>query len=437
MQIDCGVIVRILLCCEFYYPSVGGVQVVMQQLAERFVAMGHRVTVATSRIPGRSGTELNGVQIKEFTVSGNLVAGMHGEVAAYREFVCGGMFDVVMIKAAQQWTFDALWPVLDRISAAKVFIPCGFSGLYEAAYRDYFTRIPDILRMFDRLIFYASDYRDINFAREHGIESFLILPNGASEREFTVARNPEFRTSRGIGNDDLLFLTVGSMTGLKGHLEIAKAFSLADFGAQGATLILNGNKCLQLYKGPLQAARKIIGVLRLYGPKYVAKHLLKTSLRAMGIRVGKDDELEATLTSISRQPGKKVIVADLPRGELVQAFMAADLFVFASNVEYSPLVLFESAAAGTPFLSVPVGNSAEIAEWTGAGVICQAERDAKGYTRVDPAVFARAMEQMVRDRDKLRELGKTGRKNWQERFTWDLIAQRYEDLFRSLMAEKV
>jgi glycosyltransferase involved in cell wall biosynthesis len=428
---------RILLCCEFYFPSIGGVQVVMQQLAERFAEMGHQVTVATSRIPERTKTEINGVLIKEFTVSGNQASGMSGEISAYQEYVSSGAFDVVMIKAAQQWTFDALWPVLGRLTAAKVFIPCGFSGLYEPAYRDYFTNMPDILQKFDKLIFYASDYRDINFAREHGIENFIILPNGASEREFYVERDPAFRTSHGIGNNDLLFLTVGSMNGLKGHLEIAKAFDLANFGTQHATLILNGNKCKQFHKGLLQAARKIVGVLRLYGPKYVAKHLLKTSLRGMGIRVGKDDEFEATLISINRHPQKRVIVTDLPRQELVQAFIAADLFVFASNVEYSPLVLFEAAAAGTPFLSVPVGNSAEIAEWTGAGVICPAECDAKGYTRVDPLVFAQAMEEMMRNRNRLRELGTTGRRNWQEQFTWAVIAQRYEALFRSLVAEKV
>lgn len=409
----------------------------MQQLAERFVEMGHAVTVATSRLANRLDTVLNGVEIAEFSVAGNLASGMHGEVTAYQEFVANQPYDIVMIKAAQQWTFDALWPVLDRISAAKVFIPCGFSGLYEPAYRDYFTGMPDILRKFDQLIFYASDYRDINFAKAHGIENLTILPNGASEREFAIDPDPEFRPNHGIESDDLLFLTVGSMTGLKGHLEIAKAFNLAHFGAQSATLILNGNKCLQLHKGPLQAIQKIMAVMRLYGLKYVAKHLLKISLRGMGIRVGKDDEFEATLASINRHPQKRVIVADLPRQELVQAFLAADLFVFASNVEYSPLVLFEAAAAGTPFLSVPVGNATEIAEWTGAGVICPAERDEKGYTRVDPAVFAQAMERLVQDRDKIRDMGMIGRKNWQEHFTWAVIAQRYENLFRSLVAKKV
>lgn len=424
---------RILLCCEFYYPSIGGVQVVIQQLAERFVAMGHNVTVATRRLPSRQGSELNGVHIKEFSVFGNRVAGMKGEVKAYQEFVQNGKFDVVMIKAAQQWTFDALWPVLDELESVKVFIPCGFSGLYEPAYSLYFKELPNILGKFDHLIFYASDYRDINFAREHGIDHYSIVPNGASEIEFNTIPDPNFRNTLGIGKEDFLFLTVGSFTGLKGHLEVAKAFAQADFNGHPATLILNGNKPFHYDENILQTLQRALGVVWLHGLKYTVKRLLKISLRAIGIKVGKDDELVTTLTNIEKQPRKHVMVTDLPRPALVQAFMAADLFVFASNVEYSPLVLFESAAAGVPFLTGPVGNAEEIAQWTGAGIICSADRDAKGYTRVSPIELANLMSQIVKDEALRKRLGAEGRRNWQEKFTWEKISQEYESIFLRLV----
>jgi hypothetical protein len=129
---------KFLFCCEFYYPSIGGVQEVMKQIAERLVARGHEVTVATTALPNRDFTSLNGVQIAEFAVSGNLVRGMHGEIDRYRQFVKTFECDAILIKAAQQWTFDALWSDLAEISARKVFIPCGFSGLYESRYQAYF-----------------------------------------------------------------------------------------------------------------------------------------------------------------------------------------------------------------------------------------------------------------------------------------------------------
>jgi len=147
-------------------------------------------------------------------------------------------------------------------------------------------------------------------------------------------------------------------------------------------------------------------------------------------------ELLAVTAEVGRQgSNKRVVVTDLPRSELVQAYMNSDLFVFASHVEYSPLVLFESAAAGTPFLSVPVGNSAEIARWTGAGVICPAPQDEKGYTVPDSDVLAEYMSRLTKDRGYLERLGIAGKKKWREQFTWDHISSQYEKIFSAISSD--
>ncbi len=425
---------RILFCCEFYAPSVGGVQEVIRQVAERLVEKGHDVTVATSQLPDRNFVSLNGVRIKEFAVSGNLVRGIFGDEDKYREYVLNGDFDVVMIKAAQQWTFDALWPVLDQIKMPKVFIPCGFSGLYEPGFAEYFRAMPDILHKIDHLIFYASRYRDIDFAREHGLNHFSIIPNGASEVEFGVTPDLDFRARHGIEQSSFVFMTVGSFTGLKGHIELVKAFShmtLPD-GAH-ATLLLNGNDCLNTRVSGIRLIGQFYGIAKAYGWKYAVKHGLKRWLWKLGLKVGKSGTLqEFALKTNQRFKDRRVIVSNFPRAELVQAYMAADLFVFASNVEYSPLVLFESAAAGTPFLTVNVGNSEEIATWTGAGVMCLSYKDEKGYTRVDEAVLAQAMEDAMLDKPRLAELGIAGKRNWEEKFTWKKISLQYEQIFIDL-----
>jgi glycosyltransferase involved in cell wall biosynthesis len=128
----------------------------------------------------------------------------------------------------------------------------------------------------------------------------------------------------------------------------------------------------------------------------------------------------------SQFPLKRVLLVDLPRQELIQAYKNANLFVFASNVEYSPLVLFESAAAGTPFLSVPVGNAEEIAEWTGCGIIVQAAIDKRGFTRANPRTLAIEMRKAMDSPQFLAELGRTGYNRWQERYTWAKICLQYE-----------
>ena len=93
---------RLLLACEFYEPSVGGVQEVMRQVATRLAERGHRVTVATTHLAERVGEEIDGVRIKSFKVSGNLVRGLQGAVDSYRNYVLQGDYDLLMIKAAQQ-----------------------------------------------------------------------------------------------------------------------------------------------------------------------------------------------------------------------------------------------------------------------------------------------------------------------------------------------
>jgi len=406
---------RILMCCEFYPPSVGGVQRVMQEVAENLVQRGHAVTVTTTWLPERSFKELNGVNVREFKISGNRVMGLNGELDGYRRLVVSGGFDVILINAAQQWAFDALWEVLPQIKARKVHIPCGYSGFYQPRYADYYREMPDILRRFDHLIFHASDYRDINFCRRHHLSRYSIIPNGASRNEFENPPALDFRRQAGLAGDRFIFLSLGSPPFQKGHLEVARAYARLKLPFDSA-LILNGNY------SPREDLRLQPAETRL---KVRAQH----AVRCLSGRGGHPAvEFEKAVRAARRDPGKQLFISDLPRKELIAAFFASDLFVFASHVDYSPLVLFESAAAGLPFISVPVGNAAEIARWTEGGIICPANTDREGNTRVAPIVLAREMQQLASNRKQLERLSRCGRENWRQRFSWDKIAQRYEEI---------
>lgn len=503
---------RILMACEFYHPSRGGVQEVMRQLAERFVAAGHDVTVCTTRLPERDFKTHNGVAIEEFDISGNRANGMHGEIQRYVAYLRAFDGDAILIKAAQQWTFDASWDALDHINARKVFIPCGFSGLYEPAYREYFQQLPDILRKWDHLIFYAENYRDIDFARAHKLERRSFLPNGASEFEFASAPPPGIRARLGIPDDALLVMTVGSPINSKGHTELAQAFTRLDPKGRTLALLLNGNwpqppappvaKASEsateeadrsgLEERPLvipnhvradHAQRrsladiggKAMDTLRRLGVKaFVSRAAAWLYFRILGVLrklfsplssafAAATDRLRSALQphvplppppplpprqktvddyvdDIAAQADKIVRKTNLPREDLIAALFSADLFVFASNVEYSPLVLFEACAAGLPFLTVPVGNAEEIVKWTGGGELCPAAKDERGYTRADPAVLADRIQALLDAPERRRELGMAGRSAWEVSYNWGVIAPRYEAILRgepSMITEPV
>jgi len=446
---------RILFSCEFYAPSVGGAQEVVRQVSERLVERGHQVTVATGKSAGRNDRTINGVRVEGFAISGNAVRGFEGEVGRYHQFLLHSQFDVMMNYAAQQWATDLVLPLLERLSCVKVLNPCGFSGLYDPLYAQYFLQMPKFLSQYDHLIFCGSNYRDVSFSRAEGIENISIIPNGASEAEFHRERDLSFRKRHDIGSDDLLFLTVGNLVESKGHLDVANAFLAADFEGRPATLILNGNECrFAEQRSAFSGMRhKVAGYYRAVqhihdarGSAAACAHVLHGITNKMGMRMGTyaaarktfREDMRAVIEKIHRQGSRKrVLMTDLPRPELVQAYMNTDLFVFASHIECSPLVLFESAAAGTPFLSVPVGNAEEIACWTGAGVICPAPQDEKGYTVPQSDVLAEYMSRLTKDRGQLRLLGVAGKKKWSEQFTWDHISSQYEKIFQAMHSRRL
>lgn len=385
---------KILHAVEFYYPSVGGAQAVVQQISECLAARGHEVTVATSYVPERSENIHRGVKIVPFGVTGNTVRGMRGEVERYQEFVRDGEYDVILVYAAQQWTCDALLSILDQIRAKKVFAPCGFSGLHEAPYQEYFERMPDLLRKFDVLVFHSTSYRDVQFARARGLRNWVMIPNGAAVDEFEpVPRS--FKEKFDLRSTSMI-LTVGSHTGMKGHRVVLDAFRRAQI--EDATLVIVGNRV------DGGCAQDCLWRTWVYN-------------RLPGIRSRK----------------KAIRALSLERADVIAAYQAADVFLFASSIECSPLVLFEAMAAGCAFATTPVGNSAEVVEWSQGGILIPARENSHGYTISTPDRVAAAIEMLIHDSGLRRRLGRQGQAAWRERFTFERIAVEYERLYQRLV----
>ena len=345
--------------------------------------------MATTRLPQRRVSELDGGRIEEFEVSGNAVRGLAGEIERYRSFVAEGGFDVVMTYAAQQWTTDALLPVLEGLDCGTVLATCGFSGLEDPAYAGYFSELPERLARFDQLIFHSNTYQDIEFARRAQLDNLNVVPNGAGREEFED-RHTDFRERNGIDPDEALLLTVGPHNWRKGHALSIEGFRQAGIGS--GTLAVVGNRPLRL------------------GCQW-------------------DCRRRALTTRIGSRGRKRVRVLDLPRNEVLAAYKAADLFVFGSQVEASPLVLYEAAASGTPFISTAAGNAEEIAEWTGGGVVVPSERR-DGLVSASPEAFAAELTRLWSDGKARSALAESGRSRWLAEFTWDRIAEGYESVYR-------
>jgi glycosyltransferase involved in cell wall biosynthesis len=135
--------------------------------------------------------------------------------------------------------------------------------------------------------------------------------------------------------------------------------------------------------------------------------------------------------------GKRVVMLDgSDRKTISDVLKLADIFVFLSNIEASPLVIFESAAAGTPFVATAAGNIDEIADWTKGGMVVKTHTRPNGRVAADAKDALWQVSKLAHNREKRIELGANGRKAWQTRFTWEKITNDYLKLYSKISEDK-
>jgi len=414
---------KILHTTKSYHPSGGGMYEVTKRLSEELVKLGHDVTVATKKPSESLNENINGVKVVTFNISGNLALGLGGEIKKYQDFLINSDFDIITDFAAQHTLTDAMLPILDKIKAKKVFVPTGFTAFYMKEYKDYFENMRTWFKKYDMNVFLSNDYRDINFARENNVKNITIIPNGASKEEFLQKTDIDIRKKLSIPKDDFLTLHIGSHTGMKGHNESMKIFSKANI--KNATFLLVGND------------------------------------KNTGCK--KECEKKATKlnnSKIFKKLNKKIIITTLDRQETVAAYKEADLFLFPSNIECSPIVLFEAMASKTPFLTTDVGNAQEIIKWSGGGILLPTKKsdylnsndflkynikkvlrlfgikyvhnDYK-FSKAKILKSAKILESLYLDDIKLEKLSKSGYEAWLKNFTWEKISKDYEKMYLNLL----
>ena len=368
---------RILHTVEFYEPSKGGAQEVVKQLSERLVQRGHDVTVATSKHAARPSGKLNGVDVKSFDVRGNAVKGISGEVRNYVDFISNSDFDVILNYAAQTWTTDLTLTSLEKVKSRKILVPLGYSGLRDPRYRRYFEALPSQLAEYDRLVYTSPHYQDKQFGDAHGLaHKAQIIPNGASREEFDRARQG-FKQKYGI-ETPYLFLTVSNHYFAKGHLAVLRAFQ--KLGERECTLVIIGERP---YRHGWYSCYPYCALLA---------------------RLRKD----------------VVVLNGVPRADVVSAYHEADLFLFGSRIECAPLVMYESFASRTPFITTDVGNV----------------NDHREFIRLvrSPREMRTEMEGFLKAPGIYRSLAERARREFKARYTWDHIVRQYERLYRSVIA---
>jgi alpha-maltose-1-phosphate synthase len=138
---------------------------------------------------------------------------------------------------------------------------------------------------------------------------------------------------------------------------------------------------------------------------------------------------EAVDDLVKERDGVHWIEDSLPRNEIVQLLSHATVFVCPSVYEPFGLINLEAMACSIPVVASAVGGIPEIVEDGRTGLLVPLGSDLDRFER-DLAV---AINELLANPQRAKEMGIAGRRRVLESFTWDVAAQRTHRLYQSLL----
>ena len=246
---------------------------------------------------------------------------------------------------------SAAWPVLERVATAlTTSVVC----VCETVRESHATRFPRAARRFVTVL--------------NGISAAPALPSRA-----------EARAALGLGPQERVALTVGSLTPQKAQHVLLEAFARVVAEVPGSRLLIAGEGPLH---SALQARRDALG--------------LAESVWFLGAR---ED------------------VADL--------LLAADVFTLSSRREGLPVTLLEAMRAGRAVVVTRAGGCAEAVTEGVSGALVPVDAAAS---------LGAALGALLADPGRCARMGEAGRERWAREFTAERMVRETERLYEAALA---
>lgn len=313
---------KVLITTPTFPPYNSGLGNAAMCQAKALVSLGMEVVVATGGPERSSRSDEGGWRIEEFDVSGadSLVNPIRGDAGAYREFLQGAKFDVVLMNAWQTWSTDICLRHMAEIPGKKIlYSHCLSTNVFfkhtpvrslvrYLLWRPYYYRLRTVLRKLDAMIALAQDgcdsrFDDLRMAKAAGVPVYIV-PNALSE---PASAGLDAESVPRDCRDQLI--SVGSYEWQKGHDFVLRAYSMS-------------------------SARNVIP-LKIFGQKFTA---YTDWLRRLAGELG----IEASFLQFHE---------GLSGQELFDEYGRSLAFLYGSHTECQPLVILDAMAAGTPFVS--------------------------------------------------------------------------------------
>ncbi|MEI7645609.1 MAG: glycogen synthase [Chloroflexales bacterium] len=150
-------------------------------------------------------------------------------------------------------------------------------------------------------------------------------------------------------------------------------------------------------------------------------------------------EMQEGVAAVSKdRPGVIWIHEMLARPDVIQLYSHAAVFCCPSVYEPFGIINLEAMACETAVVASAVGGIKEVVVPEETGVLVNLAFNEGGFDLADPAAFeadlAAAINRVALDPELRARFGAAGRRRVEDHFSWDAIAQRTAELYRSLIA---
>lgn len=359
---------KILIGCDFYWPSVGGVETIVKNLGLSLKKLGYEVEIAARALPNRTADVYEGMPIHSLDADTPTPSGLPRASLQLRELVESGRYAGVILRADPLnwviWSLEgANVPAHTRTLVQPLINEDGYGNWgSNASFRQ---RLGAVLRQTSAVVCLTQTGPDARYMKEEGIP-FVHLPNATTPLE----PNLDFRQTYGFAPDKPLLVHVANLWPVKNHPGLIESFRKL---GQDYQLALLGNP-----SGDLEYARQV-------------QH-------------------------IAAQDPRIKLLHGLSGPQVAAAMQAADLVVLASHGEVFPVSIVEAMSHGKAWIATPQCGAAN--ELSG-GIISTLDK------------FPEAIARLFAQPQQLRQLGNLGKAHWQQCNQWDAVARSWQELVAS------
>jgi len=153
------------------------------------------------------------------------------------------------------------------------------------------------------------------------------------------------------------------------------------------------------------------------------------SLRELPFRVvvagdGAEREAMQAILAENGMLARTIFLGSIANRDMPALYRAADLSVLPSLAEATSIAGLEAMASGLPLVGTNVGGIPTIIDDTATGFLVPPR---------DPDAMAKALGQLIADRDLRQRMGTAARAKVEREFTWDVVVGRTMDVYRGCL----